>query len=63
MAISSTDATVDSDQARIFFCKITENAKNQMIWYTAKEKKDDPKETCGGFTVKRGRNLDAGMLD
>ena len=63
MAISSADATVDSDQARIFFCKITENAKNQMIWYTAKEKKDDPKETCGGFIVKRVRNLDAGILD
>ena len=63
MAISSADATVDSDQARIFFCKITENAKNQMVWYTAKEKKDDPKETCGGFIVKRVRNLNAGILD
>ena len=51
MAISSADATVDSDLARIFFCKITENVKNQMIWYTAKEKKDDPKKTCGGLLL------------
>ncbi len=63
MAISSADATVDADRAREFFCNEAENPKNKMIWYTAKEQKEDPKDTCKGFLVKRIRNLDAGILD
>jgi esterase/lipase len=63
MAISSVDATVDPDCAGVFFCNELKNSKNRMIWYTAKEKKYDPKETCEGFTVKRIKNHDEGILD
>jgi hypothetical protein len=61
MAITSVETNVNPDYARVCFCNKLKS--NNLMIGIPRKKKDEPKETCEGFEIKRIGSSNTGILN